>query len=346
MKKLSPKLEVLLKRRQYSSLRRLLLSSGKRRRQAVRAKSKKSLLIKPVGISAPDIFEISSQSQRIKLISFVSRIAEYLSRNRRVRLNFDETKTLKPCGTLYFIAAIEDFLHLFPGKISAKYPIDDVVEQLFQHVGILECFGLSKRKVVTADNVVNWHFAKGSDATTDAFKSLLKAHEKALGGEIIRSELYACLSEAVTNTRTHAYPNRADGVNNWWMFSQAMDNKLTVAICDLGIGITKSLLSKPELSDYLRRAYRILSKRQIHKDLIKVAVSSDRTQTGLAYRGKGLPQMLDLIKGGSEGGFRVQSSYGLYQYDAATKSDQLMTLEEKIRGTLIQWTLPLNVLEG
>lgn len=250
---------------------------------------------------------------------------------------------MQPCGTLYFVANIESLLILFPGKIDCTYPEDDVVEQLFQHIGFLEKLGKKCRKVITADNVVNWHFATGTDASTSAFQALLLQHQDAMGGELTRSELYDCMSEAVTNTKKHAYPSRSDkSENRWWMFSQAMDNKLTVAICDLGIGIPDSLLMKKEMSDYIRDLRGLFRTEQMHKRLLKVAVSSNRSSTGLPYRGKGLPQMLAFIKAGDTGGFRVQSGYGLYAYSAEDKKTLDRIRKCKIRGTLVQWTLPLS----
>lgn len=294
-------------------------------------------------IRTPKTFELKSEQNRRELVDLIKIIAEHLAKGNRVKLCFRNTTSLQPCGTLYFVANIESLLIAFPGKIDCTYPEDDVVEQLFQHIGFLEKLGKQNRKVITAENVVNWHFATGTDASTSAFQALLFQHQDAMGGELTRSELYDCMSEAVTNTKKHAYPVRSDkSENRWWMFSQAADNKLTVAICDLGIGIPDSLLMKKELSDYIRDLRGLFRVEQMHKRLLKVAVSSNRSRTGLPYRGKGLPQMLDFIKTGNTGGFRVQSGYGLYTYSADEKKTLDRARKCKIRGTLVQWTLPLS----
>ena len=327
---------------QISHQKRTARSANQIKRMVAKRRFEKIKIYKPVGISAPEIFSISSNVDRHELMHFIDRITAAMLSGRNVRLNFEKTTSLKPCGTLYFVSVIDDLLSKFTLTITAKYPPNDIVEQLFQHIGLLEKFGLPSRKVVTADNVVNWHFAKGTDATMDVFSSLLTAHQKSMGGEITKSELYDCLSEAVTNTKAHAYLNISDAPTTWWMFSQAVNGRLTVAISDLGIGISKSLLQKPELSDYLRKLRRLASKNHLDEDLIKIAVSSDRTKTGLPYRGKGLPQMLDFIKKGADGGFRVQSSFGIFQHDAKISKTETATLKKAIRGTLIEWTLPLN----
>jgi hypothetical protein len=150
------------------------------------------------------------------------------------------------------------------------------------------------------------------------------------------------MSEAVTNTRKHAYPKIKSALNNWWMFSQASDEALEVVICDLGIGIPKSLLTKPEMRDFFRKLMMVGRPSSHDKDLIKIATSTNRSSTGLEYRGKGLPQMLDFIKESDHGGFRVHSGFGCYTFDATTKRDKAMTYQHPIKATIVQWTLKLQ----
>lgn len=343
MKQISTnKIGFIIRQSKLNRKKQLRLSGVCRhRKQRVALGSKK--LAQVITINTPKSFELKSEQNRRELVDLIKTITEHLANGNRVKLCFRNTTSLQPCGTLYFVANIDSLATVHPGQIDCTYPEDDVVEQLFQHIGFLEKLGKKNRKVITAENVVNWHFATGTDASTSAFQALLLQHQDAMGGELTRSELYDCMSEAVTNTKKHAYPVRSNkSENRWWMFSQATDNKLTVAICDLGIGIPDSLLIKKEMSDYIRDLRGLFRVEQMHKRLLKVAVSSNRSRTGLPYRGKGLPQMLDFIKTGNTGGFRVQSGYGLYAYSAEEKKTLDRARKCKIRGTLVQWTLPLS----
>jgi hypothetical protein len=318
------------------------VSRNKKRKKILQDKMKS----KPIVIQAPAVFNLANNETRHELLTIINKASSYLTNGKRIRVCFKKTKQLQPCGTLYFVSNIESLLEKYPGKIDCNYPEDDIVEQLFQHIGLIEKLGKPPRKIITADNVINWHFASGTDATTNAFQQLLLQHQEAMGGEVTRSSLYDCMSEAVTNTRKHAYPpSYISTAKRWWMFSQAKNHQLEVAICDLGIGIPDSLKEKRELVDYvigLRSTFTTSKTERIHSEMIKLAVLSNRSRTGLAYRGKGLPQMLDFIKNGDTGGFRVQSGYGFFQYAAKTKTEVTQHRKHKIRGTLVQWTLPLS----
>lgn len=298
---------------------------------------------KPLKMPAPVIFILTDDRHREYLIAFLRDLERNLASGMKVVIDFSPTKKLHPCGTLYLMANLDNLLAEYPGALSCRLPKDDVVEQLFQHVGLLHKLGRTSRLAVTADNVINWHYATGSDASTSAFKSLLVQHSEAMGGILIRSNLYDCMSEAVTNTKKHAYPNANGSLNNWWMFSQAMGDNLHVAICDLGIGIPKSLLEKPEMADFFRKLLMVGRQSSHDKTLIKIASSTNRSSTGLEYRGKGLPQMLDFIKDQDDGGFRAQSGAGSYTYNASLKKDKEMTHKQSIKGTLVEWTLKLKL---
>lgn len=343
MKKFSTDNRLLLVRRINARSRVQQRLSGLRHSRKLKKKIDSSVHRRALALSAPREFDLRAEETRKAMLCFLQEIRTSLTEGRRVKLCFGKTEALRPCGTLYFVANLEQLIDEYPGLIDCGYPRDDVVEQLFQHIGLLRRLGKEPRKQVTADNVINWHYASGTDASTNAFQALLLQHQDAMGGEITRSELYDCMSEAVTNTRKHAYPSGIDKeLNRWWMFSQASEGVLTVAICDLGIGIPSSLLNKPEMRDYVRRLRHTFSPGKLHTKLIEVAVSSNRSSTGLAYRGKGLPQMLDFIRSGTTGGFRVQSSHGLYSYSAEEKKTISQTKRQPIRGTLVQWTLSLK----
>ena len=343
MKITSNKTLSYLKRRQVCQARSLLRSAG--RCKHLRQLASLNVLKKhrSIQIKAPGCFGLVAEESREDLLRFIKELGGNLTEGRHVVIDFSDTSDLHACGTLYFLAYLDTLLYEFPNKIKCKLPKNEIVEQLFQHVGLLAKFGRSPRLKVTAENVVSWHYATGTDATTDAFKSLLLQHGEAMGGLITRSSLYDCMSEAVTNTRKHAYPgSHKSHANHWWMFSQANGGKLEVVICDLGIGIPKSLLTKPEMRDYFRKLLMVGRQMSHDKELIKIVTSTNRTSTGLEYRGKGLPQMLDFIKNGSSGGFRAQSGHGCYTFNAARQKDKATTFRRPIKGTLIQWTLQLN----
>lgn len=294
-------------------------------------------------IKAPKLFYLDFEQSRFELISMIDRIKLALDRNEKVKISFDETRKLTPSGTLFFVSKLEELLKQFPGKITCDYPIDDIVEQLFQHIGILKKLGLESRKTISAENVQHWHYLSGVSTDTSEFKVLFAAYAKELKGDV-QGGLYDSMTEAVDNSIEHAF-NISNNIDKqekkWWMFSQKLDGKITVVICDLGIGIPNSIWSKPELLDYFKKAY---WQRKKKKDagLIEIAVNSKKTRTNLTHRGKGLPEMLEFVKTNDIGNFLIHSYIGHFHYDAKLKLEISKNFETPIPGTLIQWVIPLK----
>lgn len=295
--------------------------------------------IRTIRLVTPVVFNLADKTSRGMLVTLVNRMHKTLEDGHRVKLDFKETQRLNPCGTLFFAANLDKALDQHPGEITCNYPEDDIVEQLFQHIGLLQRMGLSSRRSITAENVRHWHFVKGDIVDASGFADLMEQYQNTFAGEI-RMGLHSGLSEAVTNTCQHAYPDIANtegGQRRWWMFAQRKEDELTVAICDLGIGIAESLKRNPEWRDVWLK-WRGKSKDQ---KLIEAA-TGQRTSTKQPHRGKGLPEMLDFVKTSQIGGMIIHSNHGAYGYDVSSRRKLTRTLDPPMPGTFIQWTLSMS----
>lgn len=204
--------------------------------------------------------------------------------------------------------------------------------------------GLAPRKTITADNVKHWHYVTGHSADTSGFRDLMQTYQHTLDTPI-RMGLYDSMTEAVTNCIHHAYDDEnhllnAQSEKKWWMFAEHRNDKLTVVICDLGIGIAGSLKQKPEFSDIMRKW---ISYRRVDKRLLGSAVGSSRTRTRLPHRGKGLPEMLEFVRGSTNGGLLIHCNHAGFGFDAANHIEALTFFPQPLYGTLVQWGLPLDV---
>lgn len=297
-----------------------------------------------LGITEADA-DVGYPRTRLQLLSFIQNIKTALKDGKSVQISFKRTEQLSTCGTIVFVAELEKILRKYPGKVSCDYPNDDVVEQLFQHIGLLERLGLTPRKAITAENVRHWSYVYGTTVDTTEFKSLFSRYSTELSEEV-RSGLFDGMSEAVTNSFQHAYPCKhledCDCEKGWWMFAKQTGNLLSVVMYDMGIGIPASLERKPEIREWLTTPYRRLKKR--HDTLfIDVAVESNRTSTRLPHRGKGLKEMLEFVKEGHVGGFSIYSRAGAFSYSAEDKVERGRDFEVPIKGTFIRWEIPLTV---
>lgn len=291
-------------------------------------------------LSAPRKFWLNGEENRGLMLSFLAKIRTSLQYpSSIVHINFTQTDELHPCGTLFFRAHICNLIEEHNHRLSFSYPKNDVVGQLFQHIGLLEKMGLTSKYTVTSENVRHWYSVEGEVADTSGFKDLLKAYETELG-QPISMGLYDSMTEAVTNSVQHAYLEGSTVNQKWWMFAQKNGKFLTVVIYDTGRGIPDSLRSKPEVIDYFQG--RMMFPKNSDNRLLGVAVGSHRTSTKLDYRGKGLPDMMEFIRSTNIGGLLIHSLQGTYMYSATLKKETKKGFHQSLPGTLIEWTIPLS----
>lgn len=313
-----------------------------KRRNAIKNKSE-------VCIFAPEIFalkyrrneKVNGETRNI-MLNFISQINEHLLNGKKVNISFKNTKEISPDGMLLFISEIERLIIANPTKVVMDYPKDDVVEQLFQHLGLFKKVGLVHRKQITDASVAPWNYAYGDTVDTTQFIKLFEKYSGRLSDEV-SGGLFESMSEAVTNSIQHScgHNQPCSCKKNWWMFARHDDNALEVAIYDAGIGIPKSLRIKPSLKEWFMKPVNF-STAKSDTSLIKIAVQSHRSSTRLPHRGKGLRDMLTFVKGGNIGGFSILSGHGSLIYSATQKRQHTTDYKTYLKGTLLQWKIPLD----
>jgi hypothetical protein len=321
----------------------------RRRRDSVRPEA-------ALCVSAPAVFALEFDRPRRQLVEMLATIRQRVEgEGKRVLLDFASTEQMFPSGTLLFMAEI-DRMRRNTGDhklICGNYPDDLVVEQVLQRLGILSMLGLEARKKPEEfpENVRHWCSATGELADGKAIEPIVKCYEGVMA-ESLKGDLYAGIVEAMTNCAQHAYehPRNDDPLadrgircRSWWMFSQEKDGNLTVALCDLGIGIPASLAETKtwprEVIEKALRTARILPHRHAH--LIRSAIELHKTRTRETHRGKGFGEILDVVRKGGSGYLQVMSDYGVYRYTVGAVPESLKDYGASIKGSLVQWTIPL-----
>lgn len=299
-------------------------------------------------------------------------------RGRWVCIDFRPTTRMFPSGTLLLLAELDRLRRIVPGQfpVLARYPKDEVVEQVLQQVGISSLVRLKDRLEPAdfAENVRHWRHATGEVVDGRKLEDFIVEYRDRLA-RALTTTLYSGIVEAMTNSVQHAYPLnyagwRADGVpdelaktcRRWWMFSEERDGKLTVVFCDLGIGIPASVKDPEKWSDdalastlrsiaaaagaaLLRSAGSALQtmvRRAPNASYIKAATELRKTRTKKRYRGNGLPDILDVVRRAGSGFLSIMSNEGVYRYNAENGTEDLFDVRESIMGTMIQWTIPVS----
>jgi hypothetical protein len=254
-----------------------------------------------------------------------------------VLIDFSNVERLFPCGMLLLMGHIEDWVVRYPGRLTAKYPTDDLVEQMLQHVGVLQKLGLPPRKSISHTDVTRWHYFTGTTVDGEAIEPFMDELSK-LVSEAEQKGLYDCIAEAMTNVKHHAY----DAEGRWWMFATISDKKVYVAMHDRGASIPATLLAKPSIGDYLR-AISLFSTRRGDGQLIAAACGG-RTSTQLPYRGKGLPEMLEYTRSTKRSDLAVYSREGFFRLFNVNENyfDTHGRLDRALPGTLLLWKLDLD----
>lgn len=124
----------------------------------------------------------------------------------------------------------------------------------------------------------------------------------------------------------------------WWMFMQVKDNKLSLLVCDLGIGIPNSLPSNNSfwLHDFVRVVPEFRD-----SAAIKFAAEHGSTSTNLSNRGKGLKKMRKIVDEIPNTSLRIFSNKG--RFDAGAKIEILeRDYQISIKGTMIIWTIDIE----
>jgi tellurite resistance protein len=300
----------------------------------------------------PSTISLGGTNYRTSLVQFIRKLKDRVSDHRisNVVIDFSKVTELHPCGTLLLVAEIERMLQapIVGKKLSAMYPKDRIVEQMFQYIHLLERLGLEPRiDEINASNVVAWLYASGHegdlDSITEKFPKILTE-----GRNIeLRTALLSGMAEAVANSSEHAYEKSrktalsSDVQKKWWLFARQVDDDVAVVICDLGFGIPGTLEAnwKEELASYLKSRQGL--KRQDHK-MIQLAFTVGKTSTNKKNRGKGLKDILKVVKEQGVGELCIYSNRGVYALDNNKMSEISHDEKNSIRGTIIQWKIPIE----
>ncbi|MFC5697490.1 hypothetical protein ACFPU0_18225 [Pseudomonas sp. GCM10022186] len=350
MKKISKR--VLDWRRRAMQLRvyRQIRNSGYERNR--RLLSSRSHQFSTAKLRLPSTISLGGSDVRGSLILFFRRLKDAVRDPNisNVVIDFSKVTQLHPCGTLLFLAEIERLLESSEAskKLSALYPTDRVVEEMFQHVGLLARLGLEPRiEEICAQNVVAWLYASGHEGDLDSIAEMLPKVLTEGSNTELRVALLSGMAEAVANSSEHAYlkvmktPLPGIKPQKWWLFARQVDDDIAVVICDLGRGIPGTLEAnwKEELASYFKTRSGL--KRLDHK-MIRLAFTVGKTSTDKKNRGKGLKDILKVVQEQKVGSLYIYSNKGVYGLDNTNGSSASHDEKNSINGTIVQWKIPIE----
>jgi len=302
------------------------------------------------GIYMPELISLSDQALHETLAwAMASLRSAFTSGAREVRVDFGYTTGLHAEGMLLVYAELTRLIDAFPEiQVSCVPSRVAKVDQALQHLGVYGMLGHKSPVAPELPDAVNWRVAQGANVDGPKMGELIEEIGR-LSSETA-SRLFRSVTEAVTNVTHHSdLAKRLDGLEleptkEWWMFCRPEKHSLYVAVCDLGIGIPRSLpRTHPEIwADVLYRMFG--DRRMTDGRMIKAALRMRRTRTEEEHRGMGFSDITRVLEEVDGSRLRVYSNRGSLQYSnpSLMPAIHIHNFKYSILGTILVWSFPFR----
>ncbi|MGA6301004.1 hypothetical protein [Enterobacter ludwigii] len=346
----------------YKRSIRKSVSKWNKNKETKKCRNGKNNKSRPHKIIAPACIDLSKPKHHALLVKFVDDIKKYAKKgvsNRvaQVLLCFRETKIITASGGLWLLANLESLRTVYPyvkytvtrppatrlhDNDKNRYPVVDAV---MNWIGIYTALGFEKREMRELPMVNCWEVARGSQVASKQVGELLEKVTEKIGHNL--QPLYRPLVEAMSNSVEHAY--RADLYPNaqphtkWWCFAAIMNNRLLTLVCDLGLGISKTIPKTQSKKFFVNIIEYIGHSLNTDSDFIRASLQLKKSATKLDYRGKGGPDLQSLIAKIPNAKLAIHSNKGTYTYTnrGKVKPEAWFDNRFSISGTIVECSLEL-----
>lgn len=305
-------------------------------------------------LKAPIRISLQTEEARSELLQFLHRLrTKCLLEEVPIRIDFRGLESLQASAALLMAAEIDKIIRVKrmqpnPAALACNLPTMKLFRQVFHQLGLLDLLGRNTQSLCTdeyPEDVKHWRFATGCRVGKDE-GDFLDAYEGRIAPSLAQG-VWKALSEALVNSVQHAYLlDRGDGCpalkeNRWWMLTEERDGQLTVAVCDLGIGIHRSLpMSWDSLT--LGEIFNQINDKEAELASVRGALILGASRTGQTNRGRGLPQIWNNMKREDVGGILIMSGKAYLRYSAKESTEVGIQFADSILGTLIMWTVSIE----
>jgi hypothetical protein len=230
------------------------------------------------------------------------------------------------------IAVLIATLRQLPTNIRGNLPKDAAAQKMLVGSGFFDHVNRMQKLPYVPHGQISQQQSR--KVQPDLAKELIHFGTRALGSEQKCTAAYSVLIESMSNTHNHAAPKRPTDPEFWWatVFADAIRKRVCFTFVDTGVGIFRSVrLSK------VRKMYKFLGVRSDADILREMLHGQIESRTGLAYRGKGLPNIYKMSEAG-----RIKSlvivANNVY---CNVPADEYRMLKNEFRGTVLYWEIEL-----
>jgi hypothetical protein len=275
-----------------------------------------------------------------------------------LRIDMSGVRRIVVDAALLFKAELSRLIEVKGTRITSMPPKSDRTKQVLKQTGMDRLLNLTISGDPDREDVVHWRIAEGSHAIVDpsALAPIMADIESVSGME--SHPVYQGIIESMANCVEHAYKPHSDVTRKmpknpgWWVFQQVKDDILHVVICDLGIGVRRSLplTLAGERGMYEKLMHVVRKAKGVDNRALLAAMEYGRTSTGQKQRGKGMRNAHEVVDSLGEGNFFAMSNAGRYDYskrpDSREGSHRTGKMRHSIQGTILGWRLPLQRTVG
>lgn len=261
-------------------------------------------------ITCPTRISLSTCDDHERLCAFLESLRAAYLKEENITIDFRRLEKCDSAGTLLFSSELHR-LHLIGNKklnwkcLPSKRPREN--EVLF-HLKIFQLLHHKKSYPSTRSDVVSWRSASSNEPDGEQFGPIIETFSKQ---QSAHKTAFRIVSEAVNNSVEHAYyEDRNDGISidnvkMWWAFARLTDGFFHICVCDLGIGIPRSLQKR-----WGEKVISMFPNQMTDAKMISAALELSRTRTEKTYRGKGLSDYRKVFDLNNESALTIFSNKG------------------------------------
>lgn len=330
-----------LKRKRYQqSLRR---QQPKNVDQAKKGKKK----LKKMVVDFPASISLYKQNSRRALLMSIEHMRTALTKGKRAHLNLSRITSLSPCGTIKLVSEIHSLLENSNARITCNLPRGRTEREMLEHLGVVKWLG--QRKIGHLNNqkkVKDWMFFQGNKLNDISFSDLKPRINEVLKNTPLTDDLIGSVKEAIINVIDHAYQTSSDMTTApvqtpWYIFVQVRRDSIRMAVCDLGLGIPKSM--RTTHTKYLQFLFSTSDHFGLstqHK-LISAALEYGKSRTKEENRGKGFTMMKETVQNSKDGFLAIYSDQGFVRMNNI-EAIESKDYDSSIDGTIILWEFGID----
>jgi len=235
-----------------------------------------------------------------------------------------------------------------------------MVESALKQIGFFKLINQTSQKLTNQASVKRWRQLSGNTTDGSLAASLLGSLVDVVPPKV-RRKMYRGAIEAIANCVEHAYPiDRDDGLklkdDRWWMLVGIDEERISVIVCDLGVGIPVTLpIKHPDtLLSKIAQTFGIADNSD--GELIRASTYVRRTRTELSNRGKGGQDFRSIVEIFPSAQLSIRSNRGSFTLtgeacrrmrkdraqrfvEGTNHRESVSNYRASIRGTIIEWVL-------